>query len=158
MAGWMSSQSITIASAMQANAELAVTQARERFQWELDFTVESLDRVDKIIDVLHVELPKSFLARALKRAAIDEEVWTMAKTWGGYVGETFRRSWGGRWRTVPQPEGPVDIVLDLPFARCPVVEQARWRIAEGAGERMTEIYASLNRQHQAASTNTGDIT
>lgn len=142
---------------MHANAELAVRSARQRYQWELDFTVESLERVDKIMDVLHVELPKSFLARALKRAAIDEDVWTMAKTWGGYVGETFRRVWGGRWKTVPQPEGPVDIVLDLPFARCHVVEQARWRIAEGSGERMTEIYASLNRQYQAES-KTGEIT
>ena len=157
MARRMSSPSLTIASAMQANADLAVRYARERYQWELDFAAESLDRVDKIIDVLHVELPKSFLARALKRAAIDEEVWTMAKTWGGYVGETFRRSWGGRWKTVPQPEGPVDIVLDLPFARCHIVEQARWRIAEGAGERMMEIYASLNRQYQSES-RTGDIT
>ena len=158
MAGRMSPPSLTIASAMQANAEVAVKYARERYRWELDYTPESLDRVDKIIDVLYVELPKSFLARALKRAAIDEEVWTMARTWGAYVGETFRRSWGGRWKTVPQPEGHVDIVLDLPFARCHVVEQARWRIAEGAGERMTEIYASLNRQHQASPTNTGDVT
>jgi hypothetical protein len=153
----MSSQPVTIASAMQANAELAVQYARDHYKWELDYTAETLDRADKIIDVLHVDLPKSFLARALKRAAIDEEVWTMAKTWGGYVGETFRRAWGGRWKTVPQQDGPVDVVLDLPFARCHIVEQARWRIAEGSGERMTEIYASLNRQHQAVS-KTGDIT
>jgi hypothetical protein len=152
----MPPQTQTIAAVMQANAEHAVRYARDRYRWELDFTPASIDRVDKIIDVLHVELPKSFLARALKRSAIDEEVWTMAKMWGGYAGETFRRAWGGRWRTMPRPDGgKADIILELPAARCEVVERVRWRLAEGAGERLTAIYADLRRQHQAAAPNTG---
>src|SRR5688500_13381308 len=109
------SHGATIAQVMQANAEHAVRYAREHFKWELDFSPASLDRVDKIIDVLHVELPKSFLARALKHAAIDEEVWTAAKMWGAYAGETLRRKWGGRWKTTPSIDGHADVLLDTPL-------------------------------------------
>jgi hypothetical protein len=137
----------TIASVMQANAEHAVRYAQEHFKWDLDYSAPSLERVDKIIDVLHVDLPKSFIAKALKRSAIDEEVWTMAKMWGGYVGETLRRQWGGRWKTTPSDEGGhADIVLDLPLGRCRPIEHVRRRLSEGTGDGVFAMYTSLLTQ------------
>lgn len=139
----MASQSLTIASVMQANAEEAVKYARQRFRSELDYTPQSLERVDKIIDVLHVDLPKGILAKTVRRAATDAEVWSMAKMWGAYVGETLRRRWGGQWKTTPSPDGHADVVLNLPLGRCRPVEQVRRRLVEGAGDGVFAMYTAL---------------
>lgn len=128
---------------MQANADQAVRYARDHFRWELDFSPASLERVDRIIDVLHVELPKSLLKRALMGSAIDAEVWGMAKTWGAYVGETFRRQWGGRWKTTPTVDGHVDVFLETPRGKCRPIEQVRRRLAEGSGGGVTAMYADM---------------
>ena len=133
----------TIAQLMAANADHAVRYARDHFKWELDYSPASLERVDKIIDVLHVELPKSFLAKALKHAAIEEEVWTAAKMWGAYVGETFRRRWGGRWKTTPTVDGHADVILDMPIGKCRPVEQVRRRLSEGSGAGVAALYADM---------------
>ena len=142
----MPEQTQTIASVMLANAEHAVRYAHDQFKWELDYSPQSLERVDKIIDVLHVDLPKSFLARALKRAAIDEEVWTMSKMWGGYVGETMRRQWGGRWRTTPRDDGSPVVVLDLPLGRCRPIEQVQRRLMDGTSDGVFAMYEELLKQ------------
>ena len=75
----------------------------------------------------------------------------MAKMWGAYVGETFRRQWGGRWKAARRADGHADVVIELPSARCEVVERVRWRLAEGAGERLEQLYASLHKLHRAQS-------
>jgi hypothetical protein len=133
----------TIAQVMQANADHAVRHAHDHFKWDLDFSPASLERVDKIIDVLHVELPKSFLAKALKRAAINEEVWTAAKMWGAYVGETVRRQWGGRWKTTPTIDGHADVFLETPLGKFRPVDRVRDRLVEGSGDGMMAMYAEL---------------
>ena len=137
------SQAPTIVQVMQANADQAVRYAREQFKWELDYSPASLERVDKIIDVLHVELPKSLLARAVKGPAIDAEVWTMAKMWGAYVGETLRRQCGGRWRTTPTIDGRADLLFETPLGKYRPVEQVRRRLAEGKGDGVVAMYREL---------------
>ena len=141
--GGVVSGGLTIAQVMQANADHAVRHAHDHFKWDLDFSPASLERVDKIIDVLHVELPKSFIAKALKHAAIEQEVWTAAKMWGGYVGETIRRKWGGRWKTTPSPDGHAEILLDTPLGKCRPIDHVRRRLSEGAGDGVTVMYTQL---------------
>lgn len=128
---------------MAANADQAVRYAMDHFKWELDYSPQSLERVDKIIDVLHVDLPKSFIARALKRASIDEEVWTMSKMWGGYVGEALRRQWGGRWRTTRNEDGHAEIVLELPIGRCRPIQQVQRRLSDGTSDGVFAMYETL---------------
>ncbi len=140
------SQPATISAAMQANAEQAVKYARDRFKSELDYSASSLERVDRIIDVMHLDLPKTFLARAMRKSATEAQVWTVAKMWGAYVGETLRRQWGGRWKSTLNPDGHADVVLDLPLGRCRPIEQVRRRLAEGTGDGVLAMYAGLLAQ------------
>lgn len=140
------SQAPTIAQVMQANAEQAVRHAREQFKWELDFSPASLERVDRIVDVLHVELPRSLLARAVKGPALDAEVWAMAKMWGAYVGETLRRQCGGRWRTTPTVDGHADLLLQTPVGTLRPVEQIRRRLMDGTGDGVVALYKELLRR------------
>ena len=136
----------TISTVMAANADQAVRYALDHFKWELDYSPMSLERVDKIIDVLHVDLPKSFLTRALKRNVIEEEVWTMSKMWGGYVGETLRRKWGGRWRTIRSDDGHPEIILDLPLGRCRPIEHVQRRLNDGTSDGVFAMYEQLLTQ------------
>lgn len=150
------SQPQTISGVMQANAEQAVKYARDRFRSELDYSAQSLERVDKIIDVMHVDLPKSFVARAIRGAAMDEEIWTTSKMWGAYVGETLRRKWGGRWKTTPSPDGHAEIVLELPLGRCKPVAEVRRRLSAGTGPGVFAMYAALLKISGDATTTGGN--
>jgi hypothetical protein len=143
---------------MQANAEQAVQHARHQYKWDLDYSPESLQRVDKIIDVLHVEMPKSALARAIKGAAIDEEVWTAAKMWGAYVGETLRHLCGGRWRTTPSVDGHAEVLFETPLGKMRPIEHVRHRLTEGAGDGVFDLYRELVRRNGGPFTHTNTDT
>lgn len=89
----------TIADVMQAYAQDAVDMARERFQTHLDFSENSIEQVEKILTTLYNALPKGTLGKWLRRGPSQDQLWQMAKIWGGYVGEVIRRRWGGEWAT-----------------------------------------------------------
>jgi len=95
---------------------------------------------------MHLDLPRTFIVRAMRKSAIEAEVWTLAKMWGAYVGETLRRQWGGTWKSMLNPDGHADLALDLPLGRCRPVEQVRRRLAEGTGDGMFAMYTALLTQ------------
>lgn len=84
---------------MQAYAQDAVDLAREQFQVNLDFSESSLEQVEKILAGLHNSLPRGVLSKLFRRGPSQEQIWEMAKGWGGYVGEVIRQRWGGEWAT-----------------------------------------------------------
>ncbi len=89
----------TISDVMQAYALDALDLARDRFQANLDFSEGSIEQIEKILAVLHNTLPKGGLGKLLARGPSEDEIWQMAKIWGGYAGEVIRRRWGGEWTT-----------------------------------------------------------
>lgn len=90
---------IPIASVMQVYAQEAVDVAREQFQMTLDFSENSLEKVEEILAYLHNSLPKGIFGKLSGRRPSQDEIWQMAKVWGGYVGEVIRWHWGGEWIT-----------------------------------------------------------
>jgi hypothetical protein len=87
----------TITNVMEAYAQDAVDMAREQFQLELDYSEGSLELVEKILSELHDTLPKGKSSKSSKSKPSEDQIWRMAKIWGGYVGEVMRRWWGGNW-------------------------------------------------------------
>jgi hypothetical protein len=76
----------------------AVRAGRTSWNVELDFTPESLEAVEEGLGKLHDALkagPNDRLA--------DKRIEVIALKWGAYVGEVFRRHYGGKW-TVVKPE------------------------------------------------------
>jgi hypothetical protein len=60
----------TVNEMMEAYALDAVDFAREHFQYDLDYSVESVERVDQILERFHQELPRG-LGSALRRGPSD---------------------------------------------------------------------------------------
>jgi hypothetical protein len=79
----------TVNDMMEAFAHDAVNKARVEFGYELDYSLESLRDLDLILERFHDDLPAA--------RPSNEQIWSMAKLWGGYLGETMRRQWGGAW-------------------------------------------------------------
>ena len=125
----------TIGQIMQGHADDAVNYARVRFARPLDFTVASLDEVDRMLAVMYFDVPRTWWQRVVARVRghrrSDEELWTQAKMWGGYVGEVLRRQWGGSWHSSLQPDGSVRISLEVGGTRCSPSDEIRRRLADG---------------------------
>jgi hypothetical protein len=93
---------LTISDVMQAYAQDAVDLARERFSIDLDYSEGSIKDVESILTTMYYALPTGLLSRLLRRRPADEQIWQMAKMWGGYVGEVMRRQWGGEWTSATE--------------------------------------------------------
>lgn len=88
----------TVGEMMAAYAEDAVEHASERFGITLDYSPESVREVESILGKLYDSIPRTFLGRLFKgRPPTDEDIWSVCKMYGGYVGEVVRRHHGGEW-------------------------------------------------------------
>lgn len=76
----------------EAYALDAVDVALANFNTVLDFSDASIELVEEMLGVLH--------DTSRQDHPTDEQIWVFAKTFGSYIGETFRRNHGGRWGMV----------------------------------------------------------
>jgi hypothetical protein len=67
----------------------AVGIAKKNFGVELDFSRESVERVEQVLGRLH--------DLADQQQPDEERVWLFAQLFGSYVGEVIRREHGGGW-------------------------------------------------------------
>lgn len=74
---------------MHDTADDAVTVADKEFGIELDYSAESVARVDEIL--------KRFLEKYDDQALEDSAVFTLCNVFGAYAGEAFRKMYGGDW-------------------------------------------------------------
>ncbi|HQS00427.1 MULTISPECIES: hypothetical protein [unclassified Polaromonas] len=87
----------TINEMMAAYAEDAVDFAREKFAVSLDYSTASVQQVEFVAEQLEKARPKGVIAKLLRKSPSDEEIQTVCKMLGGYLGEVYRRSKGGDW-------------------------------------------------------------
>jgi hypothetical protein len=87
----------TLNDVMAAYAQDAVDFARNNFNVELDYTNQSIERVEGIAARLYDAKPKGFLAKVFRKGPTDEQVQGICKALGGDIGEVYRRSKGGDW-------------------------------------------------------------
>ncbi len=93
----MNSQELT--ELMQVTAKDAVWYAEEQHQVVLDFSLDSLTKVDEILRVLFL--------RHLEKRHTDEELFTLSNLFGAYTGEIFIHHVGGQWyQDKSTPEAP----------------------------------------------------
>ena len=78
---------------MIATAELAIKRAKEQFDQELDYTEQSLLRLEHLLIQAHQQF--TILAQDDKKK--NEAGYHTAKIWGSYLGEYLRHKWGGNW-------------------------------------------------------------
>ena len=82
---------------MKAYAEDAVDYTAKVFGITLDYSSDSVARVEDVAVELHNTMPRRIF-RALGFGPSKKELDVLSKMLGGYVGEVIRRQKGGTWK------------------------------------------------------------
>src|SRR4030042_4567685 len=77
---------------MKANADNAIRQVKERFGQELDFSEESIVKLDNLLGQISQTFPNN-----TKGEETSNEISDTAIIWGSFLGEYMRLKWGGTW-------------------------------------------------------------
>lgn len=86
-----------LAEEMKQLSDGAVKVAKDSYQVDLDYSEESIKRIEKIFDSLHKEIPRNFMSRLQKRGLTENQINCAALMLGAYIGETIRCIHGGEW-------------------------------------------------------------
>jgi hypothetical protein len=90
----------TVSDMTAAYAQDAVDHAMATADIALDFSKESVAQVEAIIAQVRGTLPRGFLAKLFRGGPSSDDVLTLSKMYGCYLGEVLRRAHGGEWALV----------------------------------------------------------
>ena len=115
---------------MEGYAHAAALLAKGRFQQKLDFSSESLDRLDDILVVVG-EGPEFDL---------EFEV----KLWGSYLGEVVRRRYAGNWEMTTYPGEAVAVpAVDVRGSRLFPLLKVYRRLTIGGEDDLSAFYTMV---------------
>jgi hypothetical protein len=77
---------------MKATAEYAIKAANQRFKQDLDYSEESIPKLDKILEQIYWGF-----SNHPKDEGEGGVIYNAAIIWGSYLGEYMRLKWGGTW-------------------------------------------------------------
>jgi hypothetical protein len=126
-----------LAGTIVAQSQAALKAGKLTFSESLDFSSESLEGVERIMNKLHKDAKEAPADQKLTEAQIDE----LSKMWGIYVGEVIRRYYGGQWSIV---DGTPDLALGGKNAS--PLAKVRKRIVEGPMENLKYYFQSIMKQ------------
>jgi hypothetical protein len=112
-------------------AEKAVESARKFAGIELDFTPESLKRVDQLLDGWHGQ------------GQTCQSMPTTVYLFGSYLGEVIIRNHGGRWRVTAEVNYPSSfpVCLEMPGGgMCNPLGKACKLLDNGSGDSLSFFY------------------
>ncbi len=127
----------TINDMMAAYAEDAVDYAKQQGVL-LDYSRESIEKIEKIAGKLHAAMPKGFLGKLFRRPPSDAELDAISKVLGGYVGEVMRREKGGEWQVNTELNALGLRLADDHWVFPPT--KAYKRIVDGPGDNIWSFY------------------
>ncbi len=124
----------SIAEMIESCAAQAVHIGGEQFGFTLDYSDQSVQSLETILANIASTLDNS------NKEVVEQSV----KTWGSYLGEVVRRSFGGDWELV-QPPGRVAAVPTLVIAGSqlyPMMKIYR-RLTMGESENVWKFYERI---------------
>jgi hypothetical protein len=128
---------------MEQYANEAVKIAREQFGTELDYSEESLQEVEGILDQL--------AALAASEKPSNEAIDEMSKAWGGYFGEVVRKRWGGEWMIDTYPGGEFLIVtLHVNGSKLYPSMKVNRRLTRGSNDNLWQFYELVRSKFDGA--------
>jgi len=115
---------------MQSYAETAVRLAAEDHGMTLDYSPESITRLETVL-----------AARIPVQTGEQEEA---TRLWGGYFGEVLRRRWPAEWIMAVYPGGEFAMpALDVGGSQIYPLLKVFRRMTMGPGEDLTAFYAKV---------------
>lgn len=129
----------TISEMMEEYAAEAVRMASE-FSVKLDYSESSLESLEQILAQVSAQLPGIALTQSNSNS-LQQEIENAARVWGGYLGETIRRLWGGEWdvETYPGTTAPV-VSVDVGGAKVFPIMKVYRRLSQGEAENVWRFY------------------
>ncbi len=132
---------------MGSMAEHAVEFTRRFHQLNLDYTEDSLETVERVLDYYYRERPNNLLKKFFRRGPSPEVVNQMSMYFGGYTGEVIRKKWGGEWRNKKERfPGKKFIALDTPGGTVFPTDKAYNRLTYGPENSIVQFYSSLKER------------
>jgi hypothetical protein len=130
------------AQLMAEYAQDAVDTARDKFQIDLDYSLESVEMLDIILQAQFDAMPTGWTLLYRRRPS-KRKLRTWSKMWGGYLGEVIRRAWGGQW--LQPAEGPFKdgITLQVRGTMLSPIAHAHQQLVNGADASVAAYVASL---------------
>lgn len=126
-----------LAGTIVAQSQAAVRTGKLTFNEALDFSGESLEGVERIMNKLHKQTKEAPADQTLTDAQITE----LSKLWGIYVGEVIRRTYGGQWSVI---DGTPDLTLGGKNAS--PLAKVRKRIVDGPMDNLKYYFQSIMKQ------------
>ena len=115
---------------MQGYAQAAARLARSHFRRDLDFSSESIEKLDEIL-VLVGESPDM---------DIDFEV----RLWGSYLGEVLRQRYAGGWEMTKYPGGEMAVpAVEVRGSRLFPLMKVYRRLTEGEEEDLATFFTMV---------------
>lgn len=114
-------------------------QIAETMGHTLDFSIESIHRVEEILD----NYANDYASHDDMIKPLDREVWSIAAIWGTYVGEVMRIELGElcNWEAV---EG--GYLLDAQGAKASPISKAFKRIVNGPEDNIVSFYEIIGEK------------
>lgn len=122
---------IELGAWLALQCQLAVQTASLKWSIALDFSAASLDALEPILDMLHQAHRQASPANGPPPEQLDAAI----KIWGVYVGEVFRRHYGGRWHL---EDGALVLAMDK--AKTAPLGKVRKRIVNGPGDNVAYYF------------------
>lgn len=132
LAQWLSNQ-----------AQIAIKTARTKWDLALDFTPESLKKVEAVLAQLHDALKTA----TPEERPTDKQIEGASIIWGVYVGEVIRRHYGGRWE-ISKPDGVLQLTVNT--ASLFPVRKVQKRLMDGPGDNVAFYFHAMKRVFEEA--------
>ncbi len=139
---------VSLARSAAELAEIATRHALKFYATTLDFSAKSIADVELILGRLSDQVPRTWLAKKLKRSPSPDEVFKIGMYYGCYLGEVIRREFGGEWRMVKISGSDPTMAIrwgegNMSFP----VSKAHKRLFEGEGDNVEVFYRFVREKH-----------
>ncbi len=134
---------LDLAATMGVYAEEAVRMADEDFEIHLDYSEESLESVEAILDAIAAALPATREGGLDPLSPLWEWVDEMAVFWGAYLGEVILRYWGGSWTLHVPPDLKETTAIRVGHLQAYPISQTYQRLLQGEDFNIVAFYEEL---------------
>lgn len=86
----------TVEEKMKSFAKDAVKLGRD-YEKNLDYTEDSIKEIEMILEMIHRSLPIDFKTKLVNPGPSEQQLATISKAFGTYIGEVIQKHYGGNW-------------------------------------------------------------
>ena len=118
----------------------------KKFQKDLDFSEQSIQRVEDICSHLYNDIPKDFVSKLFGKAPSEDEIMRMSYMLGAYIGEVIKKHLGGNWTMETFPNKSNTLVLTIGEIKTYPVVKVYKRLKIGPKENLYQYYRSISNE------------